>query len=272
MNHHEISLLSVELIMRYYNNDPMPFLRAMDDDALWYGPAKGQIIKGREAMLRVWKADTHKLTFTVGTMREESITSHHSFCDVMLAYPLVTHYPGGQDISVFQRLLLSWGERIEKDEHGNKIKVPRILLCSISHPHDKHEDDLVYLKHFDQVYAGNRFMPQKGEHIHFHGADRSDYFFMSDNIVWIEAGKGGKHSFIHTADSSSGGIEVTATVAQLAEEYPHLFLRCHQSYLINPHYIRNISRFQVAMTDGSVHPIPEKKYTAFRDKAVKWHE
>ena len=42
MNQHHIANLSAELIMKYYDNDYMPFLNAMDDDALWYGPAEGQ--------------------------------------------------------------------------------------------------------------------------------------------------------------------------------------------------------------------------------------
>ena len=60
-----------------------------------------------------------------------------------------------------------------------------------------------------------------------------------------------------------------ASVAALAEQYPRLFLRCHQSYLINPHYLRNIRRFAVTLADGTELPIPEKKYTSFRDKALE---
>ena len=50
------------------------------------------------------------------------------------------------------------------------------------------------------------------------------------------------------------------------------FLRCHQSYLVNPLYIRNIRRFKVTMTDGAELPIQEKKYTAFRDRAVNFRQ
>lgn len=60
MNQQMIADLSAELIMKYYDNDYMPFLEAMDD-ALWYGPAEGQFLRGREKMIEVWKAEEHSL-------------------------------------------------------------------------------------------------------------------------------------------------------------------------------------------------------------------
>ncbi len=267
MNQDDIAELSADLIMRYYENEPMPFLQYMDENALWYGPAEGQFIKGRDAMIHAWSEEDHMLTFTVGNMTIETISSHPSFCNVMLSYPVVTHYPDGHDIAVDQRMLLSWGEKQITDEQGNKSKRPRILVCHISNPHERHDDDWIYPKRFDQIYSGRIVMKPKGERIHLQGIDRLDYFFLSDTICWIEASSGGKRSIVH---SFRGAIEVRASVSKLAGCYPHLFLRCHQSFLVNPHYIRNISRFQVTMTNGTVLPIPEKKYTAFRDQVMKF--
>ena len=266
MNHQAIAELSADLILRYYENEPTPFLLHMDDEALWYGPALGQFIKGREAMIKAWSGEDHSLTFTVGDMKARFNSAHPSFCNVMLTCSVITHYPDGHDLSVDQRLLLCWGERKSEDAEGNPIKEPRILVCHISNPHGKHDEDMIYPKHFDQVYTGAAAMPQKGERIHFHGVDRSDYFFFSDSIYFIEAAFGGKHSVLRTAGES---CEVLGTVDSYEKRFPHLFLRCHRSYLINPHYIRNIRRFQVTLTNGAVLPIPEKKYTAFRDRAVE---
>ena len=265
MNQQAIAELTVELILRYYDNEPMPFLESFDDGGLWYGPAEGQFIKGRKAMIDIWSKDEHNLAFTVGDMKVESISAHSSSCNVMLSYPVVTHYPDGEDISLNQRGLLCWGERAITDENGGRRKEPRILVCHISNPHPKHDDDVIYPKRFRQVYSQRGVMPISGERIHFRGVDRSDYFYMSDSIQYIETGKGGMHSILHTADES---VEVFDKLNDLAKAYPHLFLRCHQSYLVNPYYIRNIRRFKVTLTNGVVLPIPEKKYTAFRDQVT----
>ena len=266
MNQRAIAELTAELILRYYDNEPMPFLSHFDDESLWYGPAEGQFIKGRAAMMAIWSKEEHDLTFTVGDMKVESISANSSSCNVMLRYPVVTHYPDGQDISVNQRLLLCWGERSITDEEGRRVKQPRILVCHISNPHKKHDDDVIYPKRFGQIYAGKTAVPQKGERLHFHGVDRSDYFYLSDSILWIETTEGGTRSIIHTAN---GEVEISDRVMDLAEKHPHLFLRCHQSYLVNPNYIRNIRRFQLTLTNGVELPIPEKKYTAFRDQVIK---
>ena len=268
MNQRTIAELTAELILRYYENDPWPFLERFDDESLWYGPAEGQYIKGRKAMLDIWRRDEHDLTFTVGDMKVESTSANASSCNVMLSYPVVTHYPDGEDISVNQRLLLCWGERSVIDENGRRTKQPRILVCHISNPHPKHEDDVIYPKRFRQVYSQRGVMPHhKGERLHFRGVDRSDYFYLSDSILYIETDEGGMHSILHTADES---VEIFDKVIDLAKACPHLFLRCHQSYLVNPNYIRNIRRFELRLTSDVVLPIPEKKYTAFRDQVTKF--
>ena len=266
MNQHTIAELTAELILRYYENDPWPFLEHFDDESLWYGPAEGQYIKGRKAMLDIWSQEDHDLTFTVGDMKVESNSAGSSACNVMLSYPVVTHYREGEDISINQRLLLCWGERSICDENGKRTKRPRILVCHISNPHAKHADDVIYPKRFRQVYSQRGLMPHKGERLHFRGVDHSDYFYLSDSILWIETDKGGMHSILHTADES---IKIFDKVIDLAKAYPHLFLRCHQSYLVNPNYIRNIRRFELCLTNGVVLPVPEKKYVAFRDRVTK---
>ena len=261
MHTQQIADLSAELIIKYYENDYMPFLNAMDDDALWYGPAEGQFLQGRETMIKTWQAEDHPLRFTMGNLKVRHASAHPSYCNVMLTYTVVTHYPDGHDISVFQRLLMCWCERRETDDNGKTHRIPRILVCHISNPHGKHEEDVIYPKTSSRAYSGAQGQPQRGERIHFHGTDRADYFFFSDSVLWIEAASGGKHSVLHTANET---VEVLLSVSEIRKRYPRFYLRCHQSYLVNPHYVRSIRRFQVTLTDGTVLPVPEKKYTAFK--------
>lgn len=267
MNQQYIADLSVDLIMRYYENDYMPFLLHMDDEALWYGPAKGQFIRGREEMIRVWNAEEHSLKFSLGNIEVVHLSSHPSFCDVMLSYPVTTHYPDREDITLHQRLQMTWCERVTEDAAGNKEKRPRILVCHISNPHEKHDDDFIYPTNFHEVYHKHAASDEGGERIHFHGRDKFDYFFLSGTVIRIEAAHGGKHSVVYTDD---GAVEVLSAIKDIEKLYSRLFLRCHQSYLVNPLYIRSIRRFKLTLTDGTELPIPEKKYTAFKAKAVRF--
>lgn len=266
MNQQYIADLSAELIIRYYKNDYMPFLLHMDDEALWYGPAEGQFLRGREEMIRVWQAEEHSLRFSLGNMEVTHITTNTTYCDVMLSFPVTTHYPDREDITLNQRILMTWCERVTEDEHGEKEKLPRILVCHISNPHAKHDDDTIYPKNFHEVYRKHLAPEPRGKRIRVHGIDRSDYFFLSDTIIRIEAAHGGRHSILHTADRA---VEVMASVSQLEKQYGDLFLRCHQSYLVNPAYISSIRRFKLILTDGTELPVPEKKFTAVRDRVIK---
>lgn len=266
MNQQYITNLSAELIMRYYDNDYMPFLEHMDDEALWYGPAEGQFLQGREKMIRVWSRDEHNLRFTMGNLKTRHISAHPSSCCVTLVYTVVTHYPDGHDVSLMQRMLLTWCERTVTGSGGEKQKEPRILVCHICNPHLKHDDDIIYPIRSHRIFPGQGAPALRGERLHFHGRDYADYFFLSDSIIWIETAASGKHSILHTSKTS---MEVMSPVSKLEKQYAPLFLRCHQSFLVNPHYIRAIRRFKVELTNGEELPIPEKKYTAFRNEVLK---
>lgn len=266
MNIQAIADLSAELIIRYHDNDYMPFLSHMDKDALWYGPADGQFIKGRKNMIEMWNAEEHNLHFTIGNLKVVHTTSNHSFCTVILTYIVTTHYPDKNDITLHQRTVLTWCERIFHKDNGEKVKKPFILVCDITNPHEKHDDDMIYPTNFQEIYSKSSIIKPSGLRIHFHGSDKSDYFILSDTIVYIEAAHGGKHSILHTADDE---IEVMSTITKLEKQYGHIFLRCHQSYLVNPKYIGSIRRFAVTLNDGTELPVPEKKYTAFCKCQVK---
>lgn len=266
MNAQMIADLSAELIIKYYGNDYMPFLEHMDERALWYGPAQGQFIEGRENMIRIWSAEEHSLSFTVGNMEVVHTSSNHSFCVVIMTFNVTTHYPDGNDITLSQRISLTWCEHIFHGGSGEKAKKPYILVCDISNPHEKHGDDVIYPNRFQEIYGKKQASHIGGRRVHFRGKDKSDHFILTDTIIFIEAAHGGKHSILHTND---GEIEVMPSIAALEKRYGEIFLRCHQSYLVNPDRITGIRRFKLMLTNGEELPIPEKKYTSFKEKAQK---
>ena len=126
MNLQTMSSVSAELILRYYENEPMSFLEHMDDEAMWYGPAEGQFIRGREEMIRAWSREEHPLTFTVASMKTRANSAHPSSCNVMLTYTVVTHDPNGHDISVFVNLDDGAG-----DPYGEKAVAGKLIPCKI---------------------------------------------------------------------------------------------------------------------------------------------
>lgn len=261
MNSKKITALTIELIQRYYNNDIQPFLDYMDEDILWYGPAKGQFLKGHDAAVKAWGNENNTLTFTLGDIKLDHITSHPSYIETIASYSVTTHYPSGISIHVDQISHFTWCER---KIDGYEEKQPRMLVSHVSNLYKQHKEDSIYPVHYEQVFSNNMGTVTSSEHLSFHGLNHSDYYLMSDYINWIESTDNGRHSIIHTNDEA---IHVNTSITRISEEYPDIFLRCHRCFLVNPRHVTHISRFKVVLSDKKELPIPEKKYTAFK-KAV----
>jgi hypothetical protein len=259
--------LTNDIILKYYQNDIQLFLDHVDDKVLWYGPAKGQFLSGKQAVLDAWAREKHSLSFTLGNIWLDHISSNSTYCEVMASFPVTTHYPEGGSITMDQIIHITWCERKTEDK---KEKVPRMLVIHISDLYQKHKADNIYPVHLNEVYNGRLPVMEPGKRLYFRGMDSSDLYLLSNTIMWVESTTYGRHSILHTMD---GDFQASAPTAVLEKEHPDLLIRCHECYLVNPRYIVTIKRFSVTLINGKTLPIPEKKYTTFK-KAVheKWKE
>ena len=264
MDRQEIGRLSIRIVQTYYQNDLRLFFEYLDEKVLWYGPAKGQFLSGRQALLDAWGQEENPLTFTLGNIRLDCAASHPAYCEVLLSFPVTTNYPSGEHIPVDQIIHITWCERKIEGMEGRQ---PRILVIHISNLYQPHEADNIYPVHFNQIYKGEVPISGTGRRLHFRGADRADHYLFPDSILWIESAGGSRHARLHMLD---GTVDVTDSVQKIAQRHGAFFLRCHNCYLVNPAFIADIRRFQVILADGKALPIPEKKYTAFK-AAVKAH-
>lgn len=48
------------------------------------------------------------------------------------------------------------------------------------------------------------------------------------------------------------------------------FARIHQSFLVNMFYIKRIERFQIAMTNGAILPVAQKKFADFKKEHCEY--
>ena len=66
MNSQKIVDLTNDIVQRYYHNDIQPFLDHVDEQVLWYGPAKGQFLSGKQAILDAWSGESILCPFHLG--------------------------------------------------------------------------------------------------------------------------------------------------------------------------------------------------------------
>ena len=266
MRAYEIMQLSADIVQTYYQNDTKLFLEYVDEDMLWYGPARGQFLFGRQAIHDAWKQESNSLTFSLGSIRLDCAMISPACCEVILSFPVTTHFPSGKNITVSQIIHISWCERKLEGKHE---KQPRMRVVHISNLYQQHESDRIYPVHFDQVYQGYVPIVTENRRIFFRGADHADYYLLSDAIQWVESAAGSRHAILHIGTEA---IEVTASVQSIEKDYPDLFVRCHICYLVNLRYVTQVKRFKAVMADGKEVPIPEKTYTAFKHKVKAYWE
>ena len=262
MKQEELCALTEMIVREYYKNNLKPFFAHLDEKVLWYGPAKGQFISGREAMLKAWANENHGLTFRLGNIRIDYVSVNTVCFEVLMSFPVTTVFPTGECITMDQIIHITWCERRDRDSGE---KVPRMLVIHISDLYRSHESDNIYPVHFNEVYKGFITITDSGKRIYFKGMDSKAVYLFADSIVWAETNSSGRHSVIHTTDDA---IRVCPSLEKLVNEHSKVFIRCHLRFLVNPRHITRIYRFRAVMSDGTELPIPEKKYTAFK-RAVK---
>ena len=260
MKDQEMQKLSYHIVSEYYKNNLKPYFEYIDDDVLWIGPAEKQILRTKKAILNAWANEAPNLSFTMGNFSAFSIPLGKKYCNVILRFPVYTHYPDGETQTHNQRMDFLWAERKVKAENGETQFLPRIVKIHISNATRLDDQDFIYAVHSKGLYTGQSVVPT-GKSIFFRGLNGSIYYFFSDSIIFIENINYGRHTVVHTASESIPAIEKTD---YFLENYPEVFLAPHTSYIVNPLHVRSVRRFSLTLDNDRTLPIPEKSYTAFK--------
>lgn len=250
--------LSADIITRYYNNEIEPFLSACHPDVLWIGPANTQIIRTRETLIEAFAEEHHNLRFEMHDLVTVPLTTPSSkVLEVLLFFDVDTIWPDNSMQRVKQRIQLSWVV-----EGGQ----PFIRVCHVSNALEYDDRDVIYPVHYEEdrvrvaVLSGEARAPR----IVLKGANKAMLYLRPAYIDYLETS--GMHTYIHTQNDTR---ESTERLTAIDKRYPGLFLRCHESYLVNPDHVAEITRFHLTLINGTTLPIPEKKYTAVKKRLTE---
>lgn len=121
--------------------------------------------------------------------------------------------------------------------------------------------DTIYPVHYENVALPIRLVEKPDNFITVKADDMSVHRIATGKIIYIETIKRTAKLCIHTSDSL---ITINGTLPDFESRYSKYLLRIHASYLINPEHVTGIERFSVTLSDGTILPVPEKKYTAVK--------
>ena len=253
-----LEALTVQLIEKYYANDRRLFFEYMDDDIIWIGPAIRQYMEGKQNLLDAFAQEHHSLLFRTAQMSSRMITGSHSSCEVLVRFLVYTYYPSGHISMHHQRVTLFW-----KKHKAERFPQWRYAMIHISNGMEVDNRDTIYPTHFDEFerkHLLNHFETLQKEmdanRLVVRGTDSSTYYVRHEDLLYVCGGKG-KFCDIYT---QNGTIRVRLLIEQIRKMLPEQFYRPHRSYLVNVLKIQNLSRYEIQMQDGTVIPVPPKKY------------
>lgn len=265
MRMQEVADKTMEIITRYYQNDIQPFLDLCHEDVLWIGPAEGQVIRTKQALVAAFRAEKQTLRFAVSDMMviPVPIGSTKVF-NVMAMYTVDTFWPDGSTNRVHQRCGITWSIQADR---------PSIRLCHLSNAIAYDVQDVIYPTNYSKTFAQPAAAqpPLAGdmstEKLSFRGLGKSMFYLNWGQIVYAESA--GSHALIHAIDRE---LETVESLTLIGQKYARFFLRCHESYLVNPDYVQSIARFKITLINGKVLHVPEKKYTMVKEQlAMRMH-
>lgn len=237
------------MIAHYYGDDLGPFLALCDEGTLWLGPGEGQLIRGRSALEDAVRRERRDLSFNV---RDVSVsymgTASPDVHAVAATYRLETVWPDGTRELSSQRASFTFSVTGEG---------PRLVHCHLSdavaQPGGQGAGP-ASVRYVEPATPGARGSDERA--LRLKGARGEALYVPWPQVTFAESK--GRHALVHT---ERGGLaESVESLAQVERAHPGLFVRCHQSYLVNTAHVVGVRRFKVLLDDGTRLPVPEKKY------------
>lgn len=243
--------MTQNLMEQYFNKNSDLILSLLHPDVVWIGAAVGQYHYGYPEV----SSELLKLTdiprCTLTNQEYQLIFQDTKICVVAGTYIGYT-LPESQEIfSARQRVTFVW------IEEAASLK---ILHMHISNPLEFQEPDenfphkagsLTYK--YMQKLLKEKTNPANP--LQFRGKNAEIYFYKPNEIVYVEA-----DNICCTIYTALEKQEICQPLSQLSKILPKQFLRIHRSFIVNRNYIAQLSRYKVRLKNGTILPVPEKKY------------
>ena len=116
----------------------------------------------------------------------------------------------------------------------------------------------------ETVDAGKRKYLKR---LHSGGRETPSDILAANSILYIETGSRSPYTVFHTLN---GEFNSTESISKLEKKYSDIFLRVHASFMVNPLFVQSIHRFEITLTDGTVLPVPDRKYAKVTKALQEW--
>ena len=245
------------IMTEYYRLNVEPFFSVLSQNCVWILPG-GQIVIGAEAIRAMFQDGFIMPPFQAEDVEFDLLnTGSPEQIGVFGTYSLFSDVESEMILAGKQRVTMMF--RKEKDGF-------RLYHIHASNEWDElAEDEIFPVQISRQTYhyvqkllqesgrAPNRRIIIK--------AENATYSFDPDMVLYVEAiGK------VCTVYMMNRTMVIRQPITVLETQFPKQFCRIHRSYLVNCRFVLQVERYAVTLINGTVLPIPAKRYMEVREE------
>ena len=245
------------IITEYYKLNTEPFFSVLSQNCVWILPG-GQIVMGAEAIRAMFQDG-----FVMPPFQTEDIvfdllnTGSPEQIGVFGTYSLFSDVKSEMVLAAKQRATMMF----RKEKNGF-----RLYHLHVSNEWEELAKDEVFpVQVSRQTYHYvQKLLQESGQTPNRHiiiKVENATYFFDPDMVLYAEAN--GKVCTIYMMNRA---MVIRQPLSALETQFPKQFCRIHRSYLVNCRFILQVERYAVTLINGTVLPIPAKRYMEVREK------
>lgn len=245
------------IMTEYYRLNVEPFFSVLSQNCVWILPG-GQIVIGAEAIRAMFQDGFVMPPFQAEDVEFDLLnTGSPEQIGVFGTYSLFSDVESEMILAGKQRVTMMF--RKEKDgfrlyhihasNEWDELAEGEIFPVQISRQTYHYVQKLLQ----ESGQAPNRRIIIKMEH--------ATYSFDPDMVLYVEAiGK------VCTVYMMNRTMVIRQPITVLETQFPKQFCRIHRSYLVNCRFVLQVERYAVTLINGTVLPIPAKRYMEVREE------
>lgn len=245
------------IITEYYKLNTEPFFSVLSQNCVWIPPG-GQIVMGAEAIRVAFQDGFVMPPFKLEDAEFDLLnTGSPEQIGVFGTYSLFSDVKSEMILAGKQRVTMMF--RKEKEDF-------RLYHLHVSNEWEElAEDEIFPVQISRQTYHYvQKLLQESGRMPNRHivlKVENATYSFDPDMVLYVEAiGK------VCTVNMLNRTMVIRQPITALEQQFPKQFCRIHRSYLVNCRFILQVERYAVTLINGTVLPIPAKRYMEVREE------
>lgn len=256
MNRKELIHRTMQYILDLMDVNVTNTCACLAEDVYWIGMHEGEIFHGRKEVYQKLAEAAHPMHGQISGITSTATELAPSALSIITEFRMMFSQPSNFSSAVIIRVHVIWAMR-----NG----IARIVFHQSSIAEPINISTKMFSFQMDETTL-DRF-PLKDDRVLIRGLNDYYFYYPVSSISWMESVDRSTHTMIHLPNRNIISID---RLRSFDANYGSSFLRVSRSIMVNPFYIRQLTRYQLLMDNGDIIPVPEKKYMIIKKELADW--